>query len=114
MSSSLRPTASAKAGPAGDLERGAVEADDAALGVGEDDAEVEGVEGLPPLLGRLPELGLEAALPFLRLHPLGDVADGADPHGAAPVGGRGRAPRPGRPSRPDAGPGAGRAPRIRS
>ena len=80
-----------EAGALGLLEGGAVEANDLALGVGEHDAEVEGVEGLPPLLGRLPEVDLEAALPLLRLRALGDVADGADAHGAAVVGGSERA-----------------------
>ena len=70
------------------LQGAAVEADDAALGVGEHDPEVEGVEGLPPLLGGVTEVGFQAALPLLRLHALGHVADGADAHGSAVQGQR--------------------------
>jgi hypothetical protein len=49
-----------------------------ALGVDEDDAEVEGIEGLPPLLRRVAEVVLEVALPGPSAsHALGDVADGS-------------------------------------
>jgi len=64
----------------------AVEADDPGLRVGEHETEVEGVEGLPPLVRGQPQVGFETALVLLGSHLLRHVADGAHPNRAAPVG----------------------------